>query len=345
MHREPIVLRAALIAALSTALLASCDGGRAVPLDGGSDGGAGPAAADRAFVPRCDTWLPFPDLRDPCPASWSCAKGSFGQEVCRSSEAANLPRGLAGTTCHVVAAGTASARWTCSGTLTTAGALGGCGWQCAKMEGGLVRCERAVSRADFPPQASFPCLPESGPCFACARSERLGGTQCEALPKEKECFPGQLRWCAGLSYGPIGVVKCLPDGKWETINTGGGMPALACYEYSDARVPATHCACYHYYFNPICCERPDCVVPDGEKDKPYFCKSSAGQLCDPCWPSKPSCVEPGAKCLVTNQHETFCGRPCASEPCPAGYLCLEVKSSGGSSTMQCAPDGYSCYFK
>ena len=52
----------------------------------------------------------------------------------------------------------------------------------------------------------------------------------------------------------------------------------------------------------------------------------------------------GGKCVVTNNHETFCGRSCSSaQPCPAGYGCMTLKLKVGM-IKQCVPNDYSCYY-
>jgi hypothetical protein len=108
-----------------------------------------------------------------------------------------------------------------------------------------------------------------------------------------------------------------------------------------SRRPDTLCACYYFFTNFSCCEQPDCVLPPGTKGQ--ICPPSKGGLCDYCNPQvKDDCKEAGAKCIVTNSHEMFCGRECSSSaPCPAGYSCLTVKQQTGT-TQQCVPSSHSC---
>lgn len=54
-------------------------------------------------------------------------------------------------------------------------------------------------------------------------------------------------------------------------------------------------------------------------------------------------MEPGARCIVTNSHETFCGRDCTSAPCPGGHACMTIKLKV-STTKQCVPSDFSCYY-
>jgi hypothetical protein len=90
----------------------------------------------------------------------------------------------------------------------------------------------------------------------------------------------------------------------------------------------------------VCCERPDCIVPAGYPEQGWPHKSE-GKLCDHCNPLKPECKEAGARCIVVNTHETFCGKECKDTPCPASHDCLEVKLKVGT-TWQCVPRDLSC---
>ena len=106
---------------------------------------------------------------------------------------------------------------------------------------------------------------------------------------------------------------------------------------AQGKVPNTVCACFHFFFNPMCCESPDCLVPPNTNGQ--ICPKSKGGLCDYCNPLKPECTGRGAKCVVTNAHETFCGQDCANAPCPQGYMCLPAKGN----SKQCVPADFSCY--
>jgi hypothetical protein len=143
-----------------------------------------------------------------------------------------------------------------------------------------------------------------------------------------KCVPGTTIWCDGSTYCGWGQMTCPPNGTWPSL--------AACKELPDGRRPNTPCACYHFYYNPMCCETPDCVVPAGSNGQ--ICPESAGKLCDYCNPLKPEC-ESGAKCIITTSNESFCGQPCsASNPCPSGYTC-----KGSNKGSQCYPSDGSCY--
>jgi len=147
----------------------------------------------------------------------------------------------------------------------------------------------------------------------------------------QECVPGQEKWCDGSTYCGWGVTECDVNGKWKH----------SCLEPSDGRRPNTKCACYNYYFNPACCERPDCLVPSGTKGQ--ICADGTGKLCEPCNPEKPNCTE--GKCIIDLNNMSYCGRSCsANQPCPAGYDCKFVFLGAGSGSYnQCVPKSSSCY--
>ena len=158
------------------------------------------------------------------------------------------------------------------------------------------------------------------------------------------CTPGVKMWCEGLAFSGWGQVTCGTDGKWAT-KLVNGKTAFDCRETSDGRRPTGRCACYHFYFNAMCCEQPSCFVPAGSSGQ--LCPASPGKLCDYCNPTKPECSETGGRCIVTNSYETFCGRACSkanpqTNPCPTGYTCMTVKVTG-TSVDQCIPDDLSCY--
>jgi hypothetical protein len=151
-------------------------------------------------------------------------------------------------------------------------------------------------------------------------------------------------WCDSLEYSGWGQVDCDPStGRWRTTVNDAGQMVLDCREsLSGGKRPDTVCACYHFFFNPACCERPDCIV---SASGGQVCAPNEGGLCDYCTPLSSACAEAGAQCLVTNSHETFCGRLCSpATPCPSGYTCLTVKLAGKQTTMQCAPSDLSCYY-
>jgi hypothetical protein len=186
--------------------------------------------------------------------------------------------------------------------------------------------------------------PPGGMEWQCTASAEFG-IQCYLVKKKKgdECIVGEKMWCDGLLYCGWGQVECDPaTGKWKkTIKNG--KEVLDCTELKNQERPNTVCACYHFYFNPMCCERPDCIIPSGSK--PQICAPSKGGLCDYCNPQKPECKQPDSRCVITNDHETFCGQGCgAGKPCPAGYQCMAYKLSNGLPTNQCVPSDFSCYF-
>lgn len=160
---------------------------------------------------------------------------------------------------------------------------------------------------------------------------------------EKECDSGQRKWCDGLSYCGWGIVQC-ENGKWKTKNING-KNVLDCQEsLAGGRVPKTKCGCYHFYANLSCCEREDCIIPDGESGQ--LCDYSKPRgLCDYCNPdaisaNTGSCGDYGA-CIVTDSHETFCGKNCyGAQDCPEGYDCLVV--SYKNTPKQCIPQKKTC---
>lgn len=329
--------RAALIIALALSC-AACGDGRSVTLD--PDAGL-PPTTDADSGAGGDLLRPADQQPRPL---WSC-KVEGERQVCRYLGAdRGLPPGGTGWACHVARID-ARRTWTCEGR-ASADPSGG-GWNCAAVTSGMWggsdvhRCRLA------PEQPLQPPLP--GP-WACVRGALYGGTRCTRVadlkppgflvpPQSASCQPGDRRWCEGNMYSGWGQVHCGPDGKWRT-RVVNGKKLLDCKD--SAHRPYTPCSAYYYFFNPMCCEREDCVVPP-EVKQGLLVLGSAGELCDHCSPSKPECVGAGAKCIVTNAHETFCGRSCDdATPCPAGYKCLEVKLKQ-SSTHQCVPADYSCY--
>jgi hypothetical protein len=279
----------------------------------------------------------------PDPAAWSCnAEGS----VCMKVDDNNgLPPGSKDSACHL-ATKNGQATWYCFGLSKGAAPPGGQGWTCTKFDntpaGERYRCLRPDSPQERPP---------GGGHWVCYKGTRYGGHVCAKTPAPPAppsitpgpCKPGQRMWCDGLTYSGWGQVSCDPaTGMWKTV-VHNGKKMLDCQSLSDGRRPNTLCACYHYYFNPICCERVDCVLPPTVTGQ--ICPKGGGKLCDHCNPMLKECAEPGAACLVSNAHETFCGRDCASDgaSCPSGYTCMMVKQKTGT-TKQCVPSDISCYF-
>jgi hypothetical protein len=210
----------------------------------------------------------------------------------------------------------------------------------------LAGCSRAPITASDRVSADAQAVPRDSPV------PRVDGgpPQADGIPVSwgdnwnLTCTAGQRMWCDGLDYDSWGQVDCDPaTGEWRTKVNDTGQTMIDCREsLSAGRRPSTICACYHFFFNPSCCERPDCVVPAGTDGQ--ICPASPGGLCDYCNPQKSECTEAGAKCIITNSHETFCGRLCDVTPCPSGYTCMYVKLPGNQITQQCIPTDFSCYF-
>jgi len=260
--------------------------------------------------------------------NWKCTADK--KQCTEGSE--SLPPGGGNWKCHQTLKD-GKPTWVCVGDSTSV--PGGGGWTCVKLSEPITyRCEKEVE------------APPGGGNYQCMMGSEFGGTKCEEVPTKpigSTCLVGEVKWCDGLDYCGWGQVACDPKtGKWKTKLVNGKV-VEDCYELGDGARPNTVCACYHFYFNAACCERPDCVVPSGTK--PQVCPPSAGGLCDYCNPEKPECKATGAKCIISNAHETFCGVPCsANVPCPAGYQCQVVKPFGGQPTNQCVPVDHSCYF-
>jgi hypothetical protein len=222
---------------------------------------------------------------------------------------------------------------------------GGGNWQCKTVEnelGQTVVCEKQMVESDYPP---------GGGWWSCEKGTEFGGTVCHKVDSQPtpqgspggKCKVGEKMWCDGLTYCGWGIVLCDENtGTWTT-RVLNGRKILDCQEdLAGGMVPKTLCACYHFYFNPSCCERPDCIVPEGTSG--WVCPKSEGKLCDYCNPRNPECSEAGSKCIVTNDHETFCGSDCSnSKSCPSGFTCMEVKLKT-STVFQCVPMDYSCYY-
>jgi hypothetical protein len=157
---------------------------------------------------------------------------------------------------------------------------------------------------------------------------------------EPTCVPGSKRWCDGLVYCGWGQMTCKANGTWPTTMVSGKV-VEDCIELSNGARPNTLCACYHFYFNDDCCERPDCIVPVGTP--PRLCPKSPGKLCDYCNPQTPGCQH-NAKCVVMSRGEAFCSRSCSQQtPCPSGFDCTALSTKAGTS-HQCIPSDGSCFY-
>lgn len=292
----------------------------------------------------CDGALPPAAGADASALGWQCHHTAEGRYLCRTDR--GLPSTDQGWRCHQAGPG---GQWVCDG---EAGSSPGPGsaWSCDKHVafgllgpwGGylsLWRCMKPDGPEDRPPQP--------GP-WICWKGSKFGGTVCElgeVQPPQpsSHCYPGQKMWCDVLHYGTWGQVSCDPlTGTWKSKKADSGQDVLDCHELSDGQRPDTLCACYHFFVNPSCCERPDCVVPDGSSGT--TCQRGPGGLCSYCNPQAPECNAAGARCLVTSTGETFCGQDCQSAACPAGFQCKSVKAAGGKTSQQCVPEDLSCYY-
>ena len=275
---------------------------------------------------------------------WDCIK-SNGPKVCtKKDNNGGLPQGGSDWKCgKTLINGTPY--WICHGT-TDAGDKppNGTNWKCQKVKSGgqkdTWKCERTEAEDDFPPGGSW---------WACAMGSLYKGIVCTEVPEEPTptpkvdgtCVPGSKLWCSGSQYSGWGQVTCLSSGKWETTIVSGN-PVINCQELTDGRRPDTWCACYHFFYNPTCCERPDCILPKNSSGQK--CPAGQGKLCDHCDPLNPQCKEPGAHCITTMSHESFCGKSCSTAvACPTGYKCASVQMTKGT-TMQCVPGDYSCFY-
>jgi hypothetical protein len=292
---------------------------------------------------------------------WSCFSDEDGRKFCQTvNPAGGLPAGGRNWRCNARLVPTSERGWdteqvvwVCFGESDPLGTPeASTGWACAPVAhlgSRLLRCQKPDGPEDVPPGGvnSYWCgreraVPQPA-CHACAKGNAVGGTQCELVqhPPGGLCIPGQRQWCDGPVYdGPAQQLCYAASGQ----DPGPGEFG-PCQELAAPFQPNTLCACYHFFFDHTCCERLDCVVPRFVDGKPgQVCPPSPGQLCDYCNPTTPECTEAGARCLVTNAHETFCGQRCSpSEPCPSNFMCVEVKVSGGVTSQQCVSQDLSCY--
>jgi hypothetical protein len=280
---------------------------------------------------------------------WEC-KTENGKTVCQKTDNPGLPTGGGGWTCNKTV-DNGITTWVCYGTSSTP--PGGGNWECTQVNGefNTWKCERPEEGGDTPPQDKNP---PGGGWWSCVMGSEFSGERCGAVsqppnpptptPNEDEkCLINETRWCDGLQYCGWGQVKCDPATNTWATKIVNGVKMLDCQELGDGRRPNTVCACFHFYYNPSCCERPDCIVPAGSNGQ--LCPPSKGGLCDYCNPQKDGeCKEPGGTCIVTNSHETFCAKECSgASDCPADYNCQEVTLQNGS-TFQCIPMDFSCYY-
>jgi len=322
-----------LLAAAALALGPTGCAGRAVAADGAAPH---PPAADHS-VPDAAVAPVRPDVGTPVPVpcGWNCTTKPDGRTFCKNGCDPGYPLGGSGWLCHLVTKN-GQPTWVCYGDSSTV--LGSTDdWSCTQVGLTTHRCEKPDTDDDKPP----------GPgTWVCVKGTPYGGTLCEkvavaTMPKvTAPCTPGQRFWCDDITYDGWGQVLCDASGSWKT-KVVNGKTMFDCQFTTGGKVPLTRCACYHFFFNPMCCERTDCILPDGTAGQ--VCPKSSGKLCDYCNPQLQDCVEPGGLCVVTNTSETFCGRGCANATCPAGYSCMTVKTKTGT-TAQCIPADLSCYF-
>jgi hypothetical protein len=204
----------------------------------------------------------------------------------------------------------------------------------------IYKCKKTETDSD---------IPDGKGSWTCTKGGEFNGTKCvEGAPPPPPkvgqlCKINEQAWCDGHTFCGWGKVNCDPKtGTWKTI-VKNGKKVLDCWEVANLR-PNTVCACYHTFFNPKCCERPDCIIPPGTKGQ--VCPASPGKLCDYCNPLNTfGCKDAGAKCVIDySSGETYCGSACAAnKPCPAGYICGNFKLQGVTS-KQCIPTDNSCYF-
>ncbi len=278
---------------------------------------------------------------------WTCGPSKLGIQTCLRKRAhGGLPRSGLEWQCHQGAAGSTSAStWTCHGFAGSDPSIDG--WSCAPFSflagPQRWRCTKPDTAVDRPPH--------QGP-WVCVKGDDFGGTSCQRVPDKPKtppdvlggaCVPGQKRWCDNTTYDGWSTVDCDPvTSQWRTKSINGKL-VIDC-NGSSQRVPLTLCARYHVFFNPACCERQDCVVPEETSGQGYM--KSSGKLCAFCNPLKPGCTASGAQCIVTNDSETFCGKLCAADAdCagPGSYTCMTIKLKLGT-TKQCVPTDYSCYY-
>ena len=273
---------------------------------------------------------------------WDC---NAEQTRCAKTDGdRGLPSGSGSWDCHDEQLGR-QRFLTCSGDTSGVVPDGGGRWSCENAVNSetTVTCSRPIESSDTPPGGGY---------WACVTGSEFGGRVCdsvdsppEAPPIEAEpgavCVPGTRRWCDGLVFCGWGMVTCKPDGTWPTKRRNGQL-VLDCQERSDGKRPDTRCACHHFYFNPNCCERADCIVPEGTDGR--ICEASQGQFCDYCNPRNPECGG-GGFCLIADSMETFCSKACQrDEECPGGNegksACVRVRDKPG---RQCVPVDRSCY--
>ena len=242
---------------------------------------------------------------------WICVPDGDGNTVCTNDNPSTPDGGQ--WECY-----DADGKTICVG---TGDSPGGGSWTCQTDDVGRTICEQTP---EYPPDS-----PGNG-TWTCWYDD-VGNRVCSDSPPDTPnggCVPGTKRWCDGATYCSWGQQTCLPSGSWGP-----------CYEDPGQRAN-TLCACYFFYFNPDCCETPDCIVPPNTT--PQVCAPSTGKLCDYC--SSSGDCQAGGRCIFTNTGESFCGQDCTTQGCPSGYGCRTVTDQGGSTYKQCVPNDLSCYY-
>lgn len=267
---------------------------------------------------------------------WNCATNEIKLQECDKVDSnKGLPTGTGTWSCVQT-----EMKWICdspkSGNPTVPSGTGK--WVCEETEFS-IRCSKDKGPED---------VPNGTGKWVCSKGSEFGGTHCEEVnnippdlwfPTGSEvCVPGTQRWCDGLQFCGWGVMTCKPDGTWPTKMHNGKL-MYDCQERADGKVPNTTCACHHFYFNPTCCERADCIVPDNTDGQ--LCQPSAGKLCDYCNPQNVTCQGQGSQCII-HDGETFCGKSCGKDSdCPSDYFCAQLVNNG---VKQCVPKDLSCFF-
>lgn len=148
---------------------------------------------------------------------------------------------------------------------------------------------------------------------------------------DEPCPLGVARWCDGPIFCSWGKQFCNADLRWGP-----------CQE-EDGDRPDNSCACRHFYFDPDCCEGPDCVIPP-EHIQPTVCESDGG-LCGYC--NNDDDCDGNGICLEDGHGGTLCGQSCAVEEgagpgdqgdCPSDFFCAPIRDYYGEVVAnQCAP--------
>jgi len=248
------------------------------------------------------------------PDEWECYDDEDGNRICILREP-DYPNDEDDWECYQFE-GADGQWWTVCETENGSGRAEG-GWECVELPNGHTRCQR--SGRDYPED-------EGSDEMNCYYDE-FGDLICEYPGGEgEECVPGQRRWCDGPTYCRWGWQECLPDGTWER----------ECHEFTQGEDrPNNPCGCRHVLFTPICCERPDCIIP--EDHTPPDCTGD-GELCSWCVNDE-DCGGENDRCIyeLTTSRVSYCGRDCSqNQSCPENYICMPMTND--ASVMQCVPE-------